>query len=43
MEEVKEMYFEELETMEELDAAGCGAAFGIGFLGGVVVYAVIAT
>lgn len=43
MEDVKDMYFEELETVDELDAAGCGTAFGIGFFGGVIIYAVILT
>ncbi len=43
MEDVKGMYFEELEKVEELDAAGCGAAFGVGFFVGVVIYVGLAT
>lgn len=43
MEKDKAIYFEELEKVDELDASGCGAAFGIGFFVGVVIYVGVAT
>jgi hypothetical protein len=41
---MEKLHFEELETVEDLaDAADYGAAFGIGFLVGVIIYVGIAT
>jgi|GEM_PF-1724934 len=40
---VKDMYFEELENIDELDAAGVGAAVGIGYVIGLIIYVGIAT
>ena len=35
---MKELYFEELETVESLDAKDLGTVFGVGFLVGIIAY-----
>lgn len=35
---MENLYFEELETVESLDAKDLGTVFGVGFLVGVVAY-----
>ncbi|MCX7842478.1 MAG: hypothetical protein N2489_05315 [Clostridia bacterium] len=40
---MKNLYFEELEKVESLDAKDLGAVFGVCFVIGVLVYVGIAT
>lgn len=35
---MRNLYFEELEKVESLDAKDVGAVFGVGFLVGVICY-----
>lgn len=42
--DMEKLHFEELEIVEDLaDASDYGAAFGIGFLVGIVIYVGLAT